>query len=83
MKNVKLIVGVAAGIAAGALLGVLFAPEKGVDTRKKISKKGKDLADELNHTMEEKFNELMREVSTRFGRVKNDLIVRKPEHIEN
>jgi len=47
MNSGKVLLGVLAGLAAGALLGVLFAPEKGSDTRKKISKKGEDYADSL------------------------------------
>ena len=37
MKADKLILGVLGGVAVGALMGVLFAPEKGSKTRKKIS----------------------------------------------
>jgi gas vesicle protein len=48
-----------AGIAAGAALGILFAPEKGKDTRRKISKKGMDLTDEINDTIDKKFNALL------------------------
>ena len=33
------------GVAAGAILGILFAPDKGSETRRKISDKGKDYAD--------------------------------------
>ena len=47
MSSGKLITGILAGIAAGALLGILFAPDKGDETRKKISKKGNDLTDSL------------------------------------
>lgn len=47
MKNKSLIAGVLGGVAVGALLGILFAPEKGTDTRKKLAKKGKDLQDNL------------------------------------
>ncbi|RYY45680.1 MAG: YtxH domain-containing protein [Chitinophagaceae bacterium] len=42
MKNGKFLAGVIAGLGAGALLGVLFAPEKGSKTRKKLLKKSCD-----------------------------------------
>ena len=46
MNTKKLILGgFVAGIAVGAIIGVLFAPEKGMETRKKIAKAGEDLAD--------------------------------------
>ena len=43
MNSGKLLSGILIGAAAGAILGVLFAPEKGTETRGKISKKGADL----------------------------------------
>lgn len=43
----KIVIGVAAGLAVGTALGILFAPAKGSDTRKKIMEEGKDLADKL------------------------------------
>ncbi|WP_316752334.1 YtxH domain-containing protein [Pedobacter gandavensis] len=39
------VVALLAGLAIGAVIGVLFAPEKGVNTRTKISDKAKDLSD--------------------------------------
>ena len=46
---------VLAGIAAGATLGILLAPEKGSNTRKKVYKKGDEYMDDLK----EKFNNLL------------------------
>lgn len=40
-------------LAAGAALGILFAPASGKDTRKKIAKKGTDLKDRLAEMVEE------------------------------
>jgi len=45
MSSGKVLLGVLAGVAAGAFLGILFAPEKGSNTRKNISKKGEDFAE--------------------------------------
>ena len=46
MNTKKLILGgLVAGIAVGAIIGILFAPEKGMETVKKIAKAGEDLAD--------------------------------------
>ena len=47
MKQGKTIFGILAGLAAGALLGVLFAPRKGKETRQKIADKGKQTLDDL------------------------------------
>lgn len=44
MKNsTKLLAAAALGVVAGGVLGLLFAPDKGNETRKKISKRSKKL----------------------------------------
>jgi gas vesicle protein len=71
MSTGKILLGILAGVAAGAVVGILFAPDKGCETRKKIAKSGKDLADNLNETlkgfmadMTEKFDAAIKEAKT-------------------
>jgi gas vesicle protein len=49
MKKINVAVGAIAGVAVGTLLGVLIAPDKGTETRKKISTKSKDAADSIKN----------------------------------
>ncbi|MFL5762730.1 MAG: YtxH domain-containing protein [Bacteroidia bacterium] len=58
MSSGKIVVGLLAGIAAGALLGILFAPDKGSETRKKIAAQGADTAEELKSKLESLLNVL-------------------------
>jgi gas vesicle protein len=69
MNSGKVVLGVLAGLAVGAMLGILFAPEKGSDTRKKISQKGEEYADELK----EKFNEFLDGISQKYEHVKENV----------
>lgn len=84
MNNGKILLGVFAGIAVGALAGILFAPDKGSATRKKIVSKGSDYADELKS----KFNEYIDAVTRKTASVKegaSDLIssaVSKTDHVK-
>ena len=66
MSSGKVLLGVLAGVAVGATLGILFAPEKGSITRNKISKKGDAYADELG----EKFNDFIDSVTGQFEKMK-------------
>ena len=51
----KVIGAIFLGAAIGGALGILFAPDKGTETRKKISKKGNDLTD----AVKEKFDAIV------------------------
>lgn len=68
MSSGKVLLGVLAGVAAGATLGILFAPDKGSNTRKKISRKGQDYAEEL----EDKFNEFIDGIKEQYEETKKD-----------
>lgn len=62
MKAGKMFLGGLAGLATGVLLGILFAPDKGSETRKQIMNKGEDYADALK----EKFNDLVDAIASKF-----------------
>jgi len=64
MSTGKVFLGLLAGVAAGALIGVLFAPEKGCETRKKIAKKGKDYADDLTRKMNDFIEDMTQKFET-------------------
>ncbi|MES2110719.1 MAG: YtxH domain-containing protein [Bacteroidota bacterium] len=48
--NSKVIVALLVGVAAGAALGILFAPDKGTETRDKLSESLKSLGDSIKET---------------------------------
>jgi len=72
MNSGKVFLGVVAGLAAGAALGVLFAPEKDAKARKLISKKTDDLIDAVNEKIEDKFKKVMDVVTERLKKAKSD-----------
>lgn len=68
MNSGKLLTGVLIGAAAGAILGVLFAPDKGSETRGKISKKSSD----LKNNVKDKINDLVDGISSHYENVKSE-----------
>jgi len=65
----KVVLGVIAGAATGALFGILYAPEKGIITRRSICRKGERGLDDLK----DKFNEFIDTITDRFEKVKDDV----------
>ncbi|MDY0102707.1 MAG: YtxH domain-containing protein [Lentimicrobium sp.] len=79
MNSGKVFLSILAGAAAGALAGILFAPAKGKNTRKKILKKGEDYVgslkektDQLFDSFSEKFEKLKGEVADFTKKVKKE-----------
>ena len=67
MSTGKVITGMVAGLAAGAILGILFAPDKGCETRKKIAQKGTD----LKNSIKDRFSSLVDEVADEYENAKD------------
>ena len=68
MGSKKILTAVLLGAAAGAVLGILFAPDKGSETRKKISKKTGDLGD----TVRNKFSEFGEAIAEKFDSIRGE-----------
>lgn len=59
MNSGKILSAFIIGAAVGATIGILFAPDKGSETRKKINEEGKKMSDAIKnkfHEMKEKMN---------------------------
>jgi gas vesicle protein len=57
--NSKTILALLAGLAAGAALGILFAPDKGDDTRDKLSDSLKGLSDSIKESAGKEIENLL------------------------
>ncbi len=68
MEKGNAITGLLAGVAIGAVLGILFAPEKGSETRKKIAKKSKESLGDLK----DKYNDALDKLTSKLEKVKNE-----------
>ncbi len=68
MEAGKVLLGTLAGVAIGAIVGVLLAPDKGSETRKKLSERGTDYADGLRNKVEglkDKYNNIVDDVTSK------------------
>jgi gas vesicle protein len=65
MNASKVLMGVLGSVAAGSVVGILFAPAKGTKTRKRIMKK----SDNLKKNMKNKFKDVYNTISTKYDSV--------------
>ncbi len=68
MNAGKVVLGAMAGLVAGAILGILFAPEKGSEIRKKIKDKSAGSLEDLKS----KYNEVIDSISSKLDSAKNE-----------
>jgi gas vesicle protein len=78
METGNVLVGVLAGFAAGVTVGILFAPDKGSNTRRKISNKSNEFVNDL----ESKFNDLVETVNEKIDSVKDEVTHRTDNGIK-
>lgn len=65
----KIIIGLLAGFAAGAITGVLLAPKKGSVTRRYLLKKGEAYTD----TIRDKFNDLVEDINETIEKIRDEV----------
>ena len=81
MGSKNLLSAVLLGAAAGAVLGILLAPDKGSETRKKIAKKTGDIGD----TVRNKFTEFGESIAEKFDNIRseaNDLMEKGKDKVQ-
>ena len=64
-KTGKILIAFVAVATAGAIIGILFAPDKGSKTRRKIKDQGRKVVDDVEYNFrkgKEKFNKLIENI---------------------
>lgn len=71
MKTSNVVLGLLGAAAAGAALGILLAPDKGSETRKKIATKGNDLKNNFKSSLESLAGKASEKVSKLSGQAED------------
>lgn len=69
MKQRNILIGVLGCFAIGVALGVLFAPDKGCNTRSKIAKTRKDLKNNIKETIKETVDYLISSAESKYEKL--------------
>ena len=65
MKTGRALLAVLTGLAAGAALGLIFSPQNGNKSPKKMVRKSEDLADVLSKRIDDKISQLEARIAAR------------------
>lgn len=68
MNSSKVLLGFVAGAAVGALAGILFAPDKGSATRKRIAGKAGDITDSIKSS----FSDFVDDLKQTYSKAKDE-----------
>ncbi len=71
MNTSKVLLGILGGVAVGAIVGVLMAPDKGSNTRKKLLDSGKGYIDDLKGTLDNLSNGVVDKYESLVGEAKD------------
>jgi gas vesicle protein len=66
-------IGILAGVAVGAALGMLYAPGTVTSAKRTIRRKGNDIVDEVSDTIQESIEHFSDIVTEKVEMLKNDL----------
>ena len=66
MNTRKVALSILAATAVGAVLGILFAPDKGTRTRSNLARKGQDFEDDVTG----KYNDIVSDIKEKFDCLK-------------
>ena len=69
----KIVAAAAIGLLAGGILGLLFAPDKGEETRKKIGKKSDDMLKTIKDGSKEKLSKLKEKFESKLKTVQDKI----------